>query len=341
MTCRRSASLVEREPSRRRRRCICRARPPRRRAGSVKPAERAIAGNGVSIEEQLGKVADTASMQELTLQHRITATRACSASCSGVEDRPWTSARPWPSPRAAWTRRRPPARHRGEPGQPGHHGVDAREPTRIAARWSPSRTGSTRRSAPTSVRVKRSHPIKSPLPQRYDPSHPAADAQGYVRTSNVNSFIEVMDMREAQRELQRQPERPGGDAQHADPHDRAAEVSSADFSPSRRPGRRRPTRRSGLRRGGRRTRGSAPPWRGPSKAWSRRGGEADVASRHGDRRRRQLHRGGDGGVAGRTGAAIRGRHPGQGRPGVSGRDADADLMTEIEMRQAPCGTPCG
>ncbi|MGS0626173.1 flagellar basal body rod C-terminal domain-containing protein, partial [Ralstonia sp. VS2407] len=30
-------------------------------------------------------------------------------------------------------------------------------------------------------------------------SHPAADAKGYVRTPNVNSFVEVMDMREAQR----------------------------------------------------------------------------------------------------------------------------------------------
>ena len=49
------------------------------------------------------------------------------------------------------------------------------------------------------VRVKRVAPDQSALPQRYDPSHPAADAQGYVRTSNVNSFIEVMDMREAQR----------------------------------------------------------------------------------------------------------------------------------------------
>ena len=37
------------------------------------------------------------------------------------------------------------------------------------------------------------------LPRRYDPSHPAADAAGYVRTPNVNSFVEVMDMREAQR----------------------------------------------------------------------------------------------------------------------------------------------
>lgn len=40
---------------------------------------------------------------------------------------------------------------------------------------------------------------KSEFPQRYDPGHPAADANGYVRTPNVNSMIEVMDMREAQR----------------------------------------------------------------------------------------------------------------------------------------------
>jgi flagellar basal-body rod protein FlgC len=40
---------------------------------------------------------------------------------------------------------------------------------------------------------------KSDLPKRYDPSHPAADAEGYVRTPNVNSFVEIMDMREAQR----------------------------------------------------------------------------------------------------------------------------------------------
>ena len=52
--------------------------------------------------------------------------------------------------------------------------------------------------APT-VRVKEIAPDKSELPTRFDPSHPAADAKGYVRTPNVNSFIEVMDMREAQR----------------------------------------------------------------------------------------------------------------------------------------------
>ena len=39
----------------------------------------------------------------------------------------------------------------------------------------------------------------SEFPLKYDPSHPAADANGYVRMPNVNSFIEVMDMREAER----------------------------------------------------------------------------------------------------------------------------------------------
>ncbi len=49
------------------------------------------------------------------------------------------------------------------------------------------------------VRVKRIGTDESAQPLRFDPSHPAADAKGYVKTPNVNSFIEVMDMREAQR----------------------------------------------------------------------------------------------------------------------------------------------
>jgi flagellar basal-body rod protein FlgC len=49
------------------------------------------------------------------------------------------------------------------------------------------------------VKVKQIGVDKSDLPLRYDPGHPAADANGYVRTPNVNSFVEVMDMREAQR----------------------------------------------------------------------------------------------------------------------------------------------
>lgn len=37
---------------------------------------------------------------------------------------------------------------------------------------------------------------------RYNPGHPAADAKGYVKTPNVSSLIEGMDMREAQRSYQ-------------------------------------------------------------------------------------------------------------------------------------------
>jgi len=34
---------------------------------------------------------------------------------------------------------------------------------------------------------------------RYQPGHPAADDSGYVRISNVNTLVEMTDMREAQR----------------------------------------------------------------------------------------------------------------------------------------------
>ena len=34
---------------------------------------------------------------------------------------------------------------------------------------------------------------------KYDPNHPAADERGYVTLPNVNSLIEMMDMKEAQR----------------------------------------------------------------------------------------------------------------------------------------------
>lgn len=34
---------------------------------------------------------------------------------------------------------------------------------------------------------------------RYEPGHPAADESGYVRTPNVDTLIEMVDMREAQR----------------------------------------------------------------------------------------------------------------------------------------------
>ncbi|MGC9953985.1 MAG: flagellar basal body rod protein FlgC [Rhizomicrobium sp.] len=34
---------------------------------------------------------------------------------------------------------------------------------------------------------------------QYDPGNPSADKQGYVKLPNVNSLVEIMDMREAQR----------------------------------------------------------------------------------------------------------------------------------------------
>lgn len=49
------------------------------------------------------------------------------------------------------------------------------------------------------VQVRKVDTDRTEFPQRFDPSHPAADEKGYVRTPNVNSFVEIMDMREAQR----------------------------------------------------------------------------------------------------------------------------------------------
>ena len=49
------------------------------------------------------------------------------------------------------------------------------------------------------VRVKRLGEDKSKFGERLDPSHPGANETGYVKTPNVNTLIEIMDMREAQR----------------------------------------------------------------------------------------------------------------------------------------------
>jgi flagellar basal-body rod protein FlgC len=40
---------------------------------------------------------------------------------------------------------------------------------------------------------------QSPFQTRYDPANPAADEKGYVKLPNVNSLIELADMREAER----------------------------------------------------------------------------------------------------------------------------------------------
>ncbi len=43
---------------------------------------------------------------------------------------------------------------------------------------------------------------QSKFGSRYDPGHPAADANGYVKTTNVEGMIEAMDMTQAQRTYQ-------------------------------------------------------------------------------------------------------------------------------------------
>ena len=48
------------------------------------------------------------------------------------------------------------------------------------------------------VSVKSVGTDKSREPLRYDPDNPAANKEGYVKTPNVNSFVELMDMRDAE-----------------------------------------------------------------------------------------------------------------------------------------------
>ncbi len=49
------------------------------------------------------------------------------------------------------------------------------------------------------VSIDKIRPDTSDFGKRFDPNHPAADADGYVLTPNVNTLIEMTDMREAQR----------------------------------------------------------------------------------------------------------------------------------------------
>lgn len=52
------------------------------------------------------------------------------------------------------------------------------------------------------VRVARTGVDGAPFPLRYEPGHPAADADGYVLRPNVNPLLEMMDLREAQRSFE-------------------------------------------------------------------------------------------------------------------------------------------
>ncbi len=49
------------------------------------------------------------------------------------------------------------------------------------------------------VRVGKITEDSSDFGLRFDPNHPAANADGYVSLPNINTLVEVMDMREAQR----------------------------------------------------------------------------------------------------------------------------------------------
>lgn len=49
------------------------------------------------------------------------------------------------------------------------------------------------------VRLSKVEADQTAFRQEYDPGNPSADAKGYVKLPNVNSLVEAMDMREAQR----------------------------------------------------------------------------------------------------------------------------------------------
>ena len=49
------------------------------------------------------------------------------------------------------------------------------------------------------VKAGRTIKDKSDFRSQYDPGNPNADKQGYVKLPNVDSLVEIMDMREAQR----------------------------------------------------------------------------------------------------------------------------------------------
>jgi flagellar basal-body rod protein FlgC len=49
------------------------------------------------------------------------------------------------------------------------------------------------------VKARKPEYDKSDFKKEYNPSHPAADENGYVLMPNINSMIEMMDMREARR----------------------------------------------------------------------------------------------------------------------------------------------
>jgi flagellar basal-body rod protein FlgC len=56
-----------------------------------------------------------------------------------------------------------------------------------------------RENGTTEVKMTKVQKDTSEFRLRYDPTHPGANAEGYVKMPNVNTLIESLDMREAQR----------------------------------------------------------------------------------------------------------------------------------------------
>ncbi len=51
----------------------------------------------------------------------------------------------------------------------------------------------------TRVKVNNVSFDQSDFGMRYEPGHPAADENGYIKTPNVNGLVEAMDMKQSQR----------------------------------------------------------------------------------------------------------------------------------------------
>ena len=49
------------------------------------------------------------------------------------------------------------------------------------------------------VKMSRVEPDRTDFRTDYEPGHPSADAKGYVKLPNVDTLVEALDMREAQR----------------------------------------------------------------------------------------------------------------------------------------------
>ena len=94
---------------------------------------------------------------------------------------------------------RPHAHHLREHRQRGFDAADARAPIPTGARSPTFRTEIDRALDAQLVELGTTRTDPSDFRLKYEPGHPAADANGNVKYPNVNSLVEMTDMREAQR----------------------------------------------------------------------------------------------------------------------------------------------